>query len=69
MIRITSDTPASRIAGGLAFALPYEGVHIQIFYDRVRAAEPLLPQVALAHVLAHEITHVLQGIVGIPIAA
>ena len=41
---------------------PYEGTHITIFYDRVRVAEPRVTQVVLAHVLVHEITHILQGI-------
>jgi hypothetical protein len=43
---------------------PYEGVHVTVLYDRVyqtapdAARRPLL----LAHVLVHEITHVLQGV-------
>jgi hypothetical protein len=48
--------------GALAFARPYEGVHITLFYDRIRAAtEPELTPSVLAHVLVHEITHILQG--------
>ena len=46
-----------------AYALPYEGIHITVFYDRVQrtmgdARAPLL----LAYVLAHEIGHILQGV-------
>jgi hypothetical protein len=47
----------------LAYALPFEGEHIFLFYSRVgalgqsRAAGNLL-----AYVMAHEITHVLQGV-------
>jgi hypothetical protein len=46
----------------LAYAKPIEGIHIVVFYDRVRqmvvaARVPFL----LAHVLVHEISHILQG--------
>jgi hypothetical protein len=55
-------TPAQLKPGALAYALPYEGVHINVFYDRVQAAtEPELTPNVLAHVLVHEITHILQG--------
>jgi hypothetical protein len=45
--------------GVLARAKVFEGTHIEVFYDRIQAvgAKPLL-----AHVLVHEITHILQGI-------
>jgi predicted Zn-dependent protease len=59
---MVTDIPDQRLPGALAFALPYEGVHIQVFYNRVQAAtEPELTPTVLAHVLAHEITHILQG--------
>jgi hypothetical protein len=62
MIEIVTDTPRELKPGALAFARPYEGVHIDVFYDRVRAAtEPELTPNVLAHVLVHEITHILQG--------
>ena len=48
--------------GALAYALPYEGTHIVVFLDRVKAmVEPQWRPALLAHVLAHEITHILQG--------
>lgn len=48
--------------GALAYAQPYGGKHIYIFYDRVReTAPPGRVPFLLAHVLAHEITHILQG--------
>ena len=43
----------------IAYALPYEGVHIRVFYDRVQYQSN--PAALLAHVLVHEITHILQG--------
>jgi hypothetical protein len=61
-VSMAETTPKAYLPGALAFALAYEGVHINIFYDRVIASTP--PEVTpslLAHVLTHEITHILQG--------
>ncbi len=57
IIRQSEDAESRPVAS----AMPYEGVHIRVFYDRIdhhpkRAA-------LLAHVFVHEITHVLQGVV------
>ena len=62
-ISLTSHTESNLRAGVLAYALPYEGTHIRIFYDRIRHFMPG-PEVSilLAHVLAHEITYLLQGV-------
>ena len=58
-----SDVPSAYHPEALAFALPYEGVHITVFYDRIhKGFAPDLVPILLAHVLVHEITHVLQGI-------
>jgi hypothetical protein len=58
-----SDVPSAYHPEALAFALPYEGVHITVFYDRIRKRiAPDLAATLLAHVLVHEITHSLQGI-------
>jgi hypothetical protein len=72
LIKLTSDTPASLAPGSLAYAQVYEGVHIRVFCDRiqntVRGANPLplgtstLSTFLLAHVMAHEIAHILEGI-------
>lgn len=50
-------------SAALAYSLPREGTNIVVFMDRVQATVPgpKVP-VLLAHVLAHEITHVLQGV-------
>ena len=62
-ISFSDDTPAKRMPHALAYALPYEGTHIVIFYDRVQqAVRPADVACLLAHVLVHEITHILQGI-------
>jgi hypothetical protein len=61
-ISYSTSTPAKLMPGALAYALPYEGTHIVIFYDRVQAAvEPTRAPALLAHVLAHEVTHILEG--------
>lgn len=61
-IRLSSRTPEDLMPGATAYALPFEGVHIQVFYDRIVEGHPqTLVQPLLAHVLVHEITHMLQG--------
>ncbi len=62
-ISYSTTTAANLMPGALAYALPCEGTHIVVFYDRVRAAvvDPQEFLVLLAHVMAHEITHVLEG--------
>src|SRR5271166_5423526 len=43
VVEMVTDTPMQFKPGALAFAQPYEGVHIDVFYDRVQAAtEPAL---------------------------
>jgi hypothetical protein len=47
--------------GAFAFSRPYEGTHIVIFWDRIQHKLPRSgASILLAHVLAHEITHILQ---------
>jgi hypothetical protein len=44
-----------------AYALPYEGTHIVVDIERVKGAERSVQALLFAHVLVHEITHILQG--------
>jgi len=61
-VSISKRTPEDLKPGALAYALPYEGTHVQLFYDRIAGAcEPALLSSLLAHVLVHEITHILEG--------
>ena len=63
-IRFTKDVPADASRNALAYALPFgEDVTINVMYDRIREAaqESRREQPILAHVLAHEISHVLQS--------
>jgi len=61
LITFSNDTPASLMPGALAYALPYEGTHIVVFYDRVKN-KPGNVSILLGHVIAHEVTHILQGV-------
>lgn len=61
-IQFVRNAPDNYFPGALAYARPYEGVHIEVFYNRVReTVEPSKVPALLAHVLAHEIGHVLEG--------
>jgi hypothetical protein len=63
LISLSSKAPADVPPDALAYALPYDGSHIVIFYDRLqRRVRPAEISSLLAHVLVHEITHILQGI-------
>jgi hypothetical protein len=47
--------------GAYAFARPYEGTNIGVFWDRIQhKLPPPKSSILLGHVLAHEITHILQ---------
>jgi hypothetical protein len=63
LIEITSNTPETFRRGALAYAYVFEGVHIRILYDRLRNPDhPHATTMLLAHVVVHEITHVLEGV-------
>lgn len=62
LITFSNETPASLMPGALAYALPHEGRHIVVFFDRV-TKKPGYVSILLGHVIAHEVTHILQGIV------
>ena len=61
VISLKMDTPANRKPGELAHTAPKEGTHIVIFYDCVRKIRPNKISVVLAHVMVHEVAHILQG--------
>ena len=60
-ISFLNETPSSLMPGALAYALPYEGTHIVVFYDRVKK-NPGNVSILLGHVIAHEVTHIVQGV-------
>jgi hypothetical protein len=61
-VSVGRSTAKTLKPGALAYALPYEGTHIEVFYDRISNNwEPAMVPAVLAHVLVHEITHILEG--------
>ena len=60
-ITLSYDTPPNQLPGSLGYALPYERRHIVVFYDRLQQSDPSLVTRLLAYTLAHEVTHILQG--------
>lgn len=49
--------------GSWAYAMPYDGTRIVVFWDRVQEKMPPdRAPILLAHVLVHEIAHILQGV-------
>jgi hypothetical protein len=59
-ISLSHMTEKTLRPSALAYALPYEGTHIVVFYDRIQRMGSLrsAPHI-MAHVIAHEITHVV----------
>jgi hypothetical protein len=62
VVSFMTSTPKAFHPGALAYAMPYEGVHIEVFYYRIAQSDPDLVPSLMAHVMVHEITHILQGI-------
>jgi hypothetical protein len=64
ILDFVKNTPQGEHPGALAYALPYEAIHIIVLFDRIEKSSDGPRQVAalLAHVMTHEITHVLEGI-------
>ncbi|MGD0579419.1 MAG: hypothetical protein ABSC08_10875 [Bryobacteraceae bacterium] len=64
LVSLSMNTPKDLLPGALAYARPFEGVHIKVLYDRIAtgAHSPQLRPYLLAYVIVHEITHILEGI-------
>lgn len=63
-VEFQTNRPAGEHPGAWAYALLYGGVRIVLLYDRIESSAGGPNQLSsfLAHVMAHEITHVLQGV-------
>jgi hypothetical protein len=62
-ITLSDNTPPGLYPGVLAYSMPYQGTRIVVFYDRLlNTVTGSQPSFLLGHVLAHEVTHLLQGI-------
>jgi hypothetical protein len=57
-------TAPSEHPGAFAYALAFEGSHIVVLFDRFEksAGGPRQVSTVLAHVMAHEIAHLLEGV-------
>ena len=63
-VSFRDETPEDLHPGSLAFAKPIEGIHVEVFFDRVcSTVERRLAPYLLAYVLVHETAHILQGVV------
>jgi len=64
ILEFVGNRPAGEHPDALAYALPYEADRVVVLYDRIEASADGPTQVStlLAHVMTHEITHLLQGI-------
>ena len=63
LISLSDRAPADVPPDAMAYALAYEGSHIVIFYDRLqRRVQAAQISSLLAHVMVHEMTHILQAI-------
>lgn len=61
-VDLSGHTPSSELPGALGYAQFLDDAYVRVFYDRVRGfGQPDLEPYLLGHVLAHEVTHVLQG--------
>ncbi len=61
-VSLSWNTQDSDHPHAFAYALPYEGTHIVVFWDRIARVEGYRAHIyLLAHVLVHEVTHILQG--------
>jgi hypothetical protein len=58
-IEVRSGAPEKYRLDALGYAVPYRS-QITVFLDRIETMES--PAIVLAHVMVHEITHVVQGV-------
>ena len=61
-ISFQNSTDRRKMPGALAYALPYERVHVRVFYDRVCSFGTDRETSLLGYVMAHELGHILQGV-------
>ncbi len=62
LVEFSERTAPDDHPGAMAYARPYEGVHIVVLYDRMLKVPNRLLPVLLAHVLVHELTHLLEAV-------
>lgn len=62
LMRLALDTPEEYMPGALAYSMPFEGVHTTLFCDRIEGGPGAKAAAVFAHVMVHEITHLVQRI-------
>jgi hypothetical protein len=61
-VDLSWNTPPSLLPGALGYAQPFGDAYVRVFCDRIQqSVSPEREPYNLGHVLAHEITHVLEG--------
>lgn len=60
VIDVISETGESSSPRTVGYSLRYEGSHISIFLDLIEKTD--YPAYVLAHVMVHELAHILQGV-------
>ena len=70
IVNFSAATPIDLKPGALGLSFPFEGTHARVFCDRIRRSaalsivggvRPSMVSILLGHVVAHEITHLLEG--------
>ena len=62
VVTLLDAAPPYFSSEGVARALPFEGTHIEVLYFRLKSLPRSLQPTLLAHVLVHEMTHIIQGL-------
>jgi hypothetical protein len=62
-VSFSRDAPTCKHATALAYAMPYEGRHIVVFLERIKDRAPSASGRLLGYTVAHEVTHILEGVV------
>ncbi len=64
VIEFSADSLPDSHPGAMGYTQPYEGVHVMVLIDRVQrcAQNPNTIASILAHVVVHEMTHLIEGI-------
>jgi len=61
-VDLSWNRPPNELPGALGYAQPFGDAYVRVFCDRIqKAVAPGSEPYLLGHVLAHEITHVLEG--------
>jgi hypothetical protein len=61
-VDLSWNTPPGELPGALGYAQPFRDAYVRVFCDRIQqSVAPEREPDKMGHVLAHEITHVLEG--------